>query len=66
MILVACIDENNGMLFNNRRQSRDKGLIEHIIAMNKKVWINNFSKELFEGYGNVYVDDEFASNFGNE
>ena len=66
MILVACIDDNNGMLFNNRRQSRDKGLIERIIAMNKRVYVNNFSRELFEGYNNILVDNEFMTNFESE
>lgn len=31
MILVACVDNNMGMLFNNRRQSRDIKVIEHIL-----------------------------------
>ena len=31
MKIIVCLDNNNGMLFNNRRQSRDSVLIERII-----------------------------------
>ncbi len=31
MIIAVCTDDNNGMLFNNRRQSRDMLLIEDLI-----------------------------------
>ena len=63
MILVACIDANKGTMFNNRRQSRDRALIEHILELgeNKKIWISNFSKDLFEGCENVLVDDDFIN-----
>ena len=30
MILIACIDDDNGMMFNNRRQSRDRELTGRI------------------------------------
>ena len=50
MKLIVCIDLENGMLFNNRRQSKDKILIEHIYKLigNKKIWISDFSRDLFE------------------
>ncbi|MBR4110522.1 MAG: hypothetical protein IKK43_02390 [Clostridia bacterium] len=50
MKLIVCIDENNGMLFNNRRQSRDRNLVQHIINLveDKKLWINNYSENLFK------------------
>ena len=51
MKLIVCVDLNNGMLFNNRRQSRDKLLIEHICKLvdNNQLWITEFSQKLFEG-----------------
>lgn len=50
MKLIVCTDLNNGMLFNNRRQSKDKFLIEHIynLTYENKLWITEFSKSLFE------------------
>lgn len=66
MILVVCVDKNNGIMFNNRRQSRDKVLIERVMLMNKKVWINSFSKELFKEYSNVCVDDDFKNKCNDD
>lgn len=50
MKLIVCVDSDNGMLFNNRRQSKDKILIEYIYKLidDKKLWINIFSEDLFE------------------
>ena len=31
MKIIACLDDNNGLLFNNRRQSRDRVVIEDIL-----------------------------------
>ena len=44
MKIIACLDDNNGLLFNNRRQSRDRVVIEDILkdCHNSKLWINNF------------------------
>lgn len=70
MVLIACIDKNNGMLFNNRRQSKDKVVTQHIIDLvsNKKLWINNFSKDIFEEYplNNLIIDDDFLKKIGKE
>ena len=61
MILIYCIDERNGLLFNNRRQSRDRVLIERIMNFaNGKMFINGFSKKLFDGY-DVTVSNDFLS-----
>lgn len=70
MVLITCVDEKNGMLFNNRRQSRDRILIEHIFGLigNKRLWINSFSKELFESQknNNLTVDDNFISKINKD
>lgn len=63
MILIVCVDEKNGMMFNNRRQSKDRILSEHILKIvdNKKIWMNSYSKSAFEGQEslNITVDDNF-------
>jgi len=65
MNLIICIDINNGMMFNNRRQSRDKMLIKHILNLtgDKRLWITNFSKDLFENNENMNlnIDDNFIN-----
>ena len=49
MNVAVCIDDNGGMLFNSRRQSRDRILIEDFLrtAENSKVFIRSFSEKLF-------------------
>ena len=68
MIIIACVDNDMGMSFNNRRLSKDKVVTKHIIDLvsNKKIWINNFSKDLFEDYNldNLIIDDEFINKIG--
>ena len=62
MILVICIDENGGMLFNNRRQSQDKVLRERLLSLVKdnKLMMNSFSKNQFtENMANIVVIDDF-------
>lgn len=49
MILITCVEKNNGMLFNNRRVSRDRKVIEDIreFVGDSEILITNFSEELF-------------------
>lgn len=64
MKLIVCTDLNNGILFNNRRQSRDKLLIEHIYNLvgENKLWITEFSKNLFEeGKYNLFEIDNIEN-----
>ena len=58
MKIFICIDNDKGMLFNNRRQSRDSKLLEKIaeIVQNNKLWITEFSKNLFEN--DVVIDND--------
>ncbi len=65
MIAVICLDDNNGMLFNNRRQSRDKEVICDLIEYSgsKKILINEFSKSLFADYeNNILISDTFLTD----
>ena len=71
MILIVCVDDNNGMMFNNRRQSRDSELIKRVEALTegKKLWTNEYSKTLFnretetdEEFLNKAVENEFCFN----
>lgn len=49
MYIIACVDDRNGLLFNNRRQSRDAKVIDKILELTKKsrLWIHPFSSVLF-------------------
>lgn len=69
MIVMVCIDDNGGMMFNNRRQSRDKVLTQKVIdiANGHKLYIDSYSAPLFEGFSaDITVDDSFLDNAGGE
>lgn len=49
MKIIVCLDDNDGMLFNNRRQSRDRSVTADIIKdlQEEKLNIFEFSSQLF-------------------
>ena len=59
MKLIICLDERKGMMFNNRRQSRDKVLISDLLKYigNNRLYISNYSKLLFPKQDNIIVVD---------
>ncbi len=63
MKIAVCVDDNMGMLFNSRRQSRDRELIKDFVetAKNNSIYIKPFSKVLFEEY-KVIIDDNMLNN----
>ncbi len=74
MKLIVCLDDNNGMMFNKRRQSRDKNLIADILELcrGKKLYINSYSSKLFPENTAIVTDNPendaadsycFAENF---
>ena len=50
MKVIVCLDERRGMMFNNRRQSRDSFLIEDVVKdlCGEKLFISPYSEKLFE------------------
>ena len=66
MILIVAVDDRNGMMFNKRRQSRDKVLCEKIlkITSGSRLWMNTYTSKLFaecEDVKNIIVDEDFLS-----
>ena len=61
MKLIVCLDERKGMMFNHRRQSRDKAVIDDVLNnVSKCVRICEYSKALFENSGaEITVSDDF-------
>lgn len=49
MRIIACCDDNNGILFNNRRVSQDIKVTNRIIELTKgsTLWMDNYSYSLF-------------------
>ncbi len=52
MIIIACVDDANGMMFNKRRQSQDRVLREYILSNIKKkktkLWMNAYTRKQFK------------------
>lgn len=70
MVLIACVDERMGMMFNNRRQSSDSVVRERILQLSVKasLWMNSYSEDLFEDYtaSHLNVSEMFMSEAENE
>ena len=64
MNLIVCIANNNGIMFNKRRVSKDALLIERLreITKNNKVYISEYSKELFNDFENIIQDISLLEN----
>lgn len=65
MVLIACVDDDFGMMFNNRRQSQDELLRSHILqlAAGKRLWMNHYSGKQFADIDadNINTDEAFLS-----
>ena len=63
MIICVAVDDNMGMTFNSRRQSKDSILRRYLIEETKgnKLWMNTYTAKQFELplAENIIVDDEF-------
>ena len=64
MKVILCISNNNGMMFNNRRQSKDTVLLNRIVKMTKggTLYIQKYSEKLFSNYlldNSIIVFDDF-------
>lgn len=48
MIILVALDDRNGMMFNGRRQSKDRVLREKILSRVEVLWMNEYSAKQFE------------------
>lgn len=57
MIMIACVDEKNGMMFNRRRQSRDSVVCRDILREcgGRKLYMSAYSGRLFEEAGSADI-----------
>lgn len=68
MKLIVCLDDHNGMLFNNRRQSSDRILCQRVLelAEGNLLCMNRYSRKLFgETVDNIRVDECFLELAGD-
>lgn len=68
MIVIAFVDDKKGMMFNHRRQSRDRAVTERIQinCKGKKLWMNLYSEQLYGSLEEVdiMVENDFLSLAG--
>ena len=65
MKLIVCLGDDGGMLFNRRRQSRDRVLIADMICHTQStpLWVSPYSAPLFgDGCPGLCVDANPASS----
>lgn len=63
MIVMLCVDDKNGMLFNRRRQSKDRVLQQHVLALagSSRLWMSPYSRKQFTdtGLAEIVVDEAY-------
>ena len=70
MIIIACVDERNGMMFNRRRQSRDSAVCGDILREcgGKKLYMSAYSGKLFGDVqeNDIRISEDFLKEAGEE
>ena len=65
--IIVCLDERRGLLFNHRRQSKDRRVIEDIAnTLEGQLYITPFSEKLFSESGIPYQCMEHAWEYMTE
>ena len=68
MKVAVCLDDANGMMFNHRRQSRDRILLEDMIREcgDRPLFINEYSEKLLGNLENKVVSGDFLTQAQEE
>jgi hypothetical protein len=70
MIILAFVDDNMGTMFNHRRQTKDKSVIERILNSEvDKVYVSSYTAKLFNNFPNtekIIVDDDMLDNASDD
>ena len=59
---IVCLDQEDGLLFNGRRQSRDRVVTEKILLMTegKPLWMSAYSRRIFPEDAPVCVAEDLV------
>ena len=59
MILIVCIDDAGGMMFNHRRQSQDRVLRARIAELTEgaELWVTPYTARQFEAGASLRISD---------
>lgn len=64
MHIILVVDDNWGISFNNRRQSRDRVLTQHVLELtaSTRLWISESSLKLFpDPPAHLIIDNDFPA-----
>jgi hypothetical protein len=67
MILITCVDDSGGLMFNHRRQSQDRVLRSEILVLTRgsTLWMDAYSASLFKGTeGKIQIAEDFLEKAG--
>lgn len=67
MKVIVALDDKNGMMFNNRRQSQDQALREAILKLSEEslLWMNEYTAKQFSKVENrMQIDNLFLQKVG--
>ena len=67
MNLIFCLDDKNGILFNHRRQSRDRVMIKDALTLSGgRLFVTPFSEKIMKTYETPYTVVEDPLSLGKE
>lgn len=63
MKLIFCLEKNKGTMFLGKRQSKDRVLNERLLQIvgNSKLWVSEYSSELFEPSESLVIDNDYKN-----
>lgn len=68
MKIIACVDDNYGLMFNKRRQSRDRIVTDHILqdSIGRYLYMDEYSAQLFveADHSRIIVKPDFLECAG--
>lgn len=71
MKIIVCIDDKNGMMFNHRRQSKDREVRRDMLSYigQHRLWMNEYSRKQFEAVpkdAQIEVNENFPAFAGDD
>lgn len=69
MILAVCVDDKLGMLFNKRRQSKDRELRKDLLSLtDQPLWVNEYTAKQFTEEEKMWLNvrEDFLDTVGED
>ena len=64
--IIACVDNDMGLMFHHRRQTQDRIVRENIKALKERIYMNEYSYQLYKDtLDDVIVDNDFIKHGEN-